>query len=124
MTGLTCTAVRRRLADFHDGELPVQTRIATQGHLNACDACVDELREYERVSAALRLAAAPGPSDDWTGVRPGVISRMRAQANETWLARVGRMVYDMHLAWIRLPSATATFLCGAIVPRMLHYASP
>ncbi len=124
MTGLTCTAVRRRLAEFHDGELPVQTRIAIQGHLNACEACVDELGEYERVSGALRLAAAPGPSDDWTGLRPGVISRMRAEANEAWLARMGRMFDDMHLVWIGLASTTATFLCGAIVLGMLHYASP
>jgi len=124
MTGLTCTAVRRRLAEFHDGELPVQDRIATQGHLNTCAACVDDLRAYERVSSALRLAAAPGPADDWTGLRPGVISRMRAEANEAWLARMGRMFDDMHLVWIGLASTTATFLCGTIVLGMLHYASP
>jgi putative zinc finger protein len=124
MTGLTCTAVRRRLAEFHDGELPVQNRIAIQGHLNACEPCLDELREYEDVSEALRLAAAPGPSDDWTGLRPGVIGRMRAEANEAWLARMGRMFDDMHLVWIGLASTAATFLCGAIALGMLHYASP
>jgi hypothetical protein len=124
MTGLTCSAVRRRLAEFYDGELPIQNRIAIQGHLNACDACLDELRGYEEVSSALRLAAAPGPSDDWTGLRPGVIGRMRAEANEAWLARMGRTFDDMHLVWIGLASTAATFLCGAIVLGMLHYASP
>lgn len=124
MTGLTCSAVRRRLGDFHDGELPVQKRIAVQGHLNACDACLAELRAYERISSALRLAAAPGPSDDWTGVRPGVIGRMRAEANEAWLARMGRTFDDMHLVWIGLASTAATFLCGAVVLSMLQYASP
>ena len=63
MTGLTCTAVRRRLAEFHDGELPVQKRIEIHGHLNECDGCIGELRGYESVSSALRLAAAPGPAD-------------------------------------------------------------
>jgi hypothetical protein len=116
--------VRRRLGDFHDGELPVHERIATQGHLNACDGCLEELRGYEDVSSALRLAAAPGPADDWTGLRPGVISRMRAEANEEWLARMGRMFDDMHLVWIGLASTAATFLCGSIVLGMLHYASP
>jgi anti-sigma factor RsiW len=124
MTGLTCTAVRRRLAEFHDGELPVQARIAIQGHLNTCAACVDDLRGYEDVSSALRLAAAPGPADDWTGLRPGVIGRMRAEANEAWLARMGRMFDDMHLVWIGLASTAATFICGTIVLGMLHYASP
>ena len=124
MTGLTCTAVRRRLAEFHDGELAIQKRIAIQGHLNDCDECLDELRGYETVSSALRLAAAPGPSDDWTGLRPGVIGRMRAEANEAWLARMGRTFDDMHLVWIGLASTVATFLCGAVVLGMLHYASP
>ncbi len=124
MTGLTCTAVRRRLAEFHDGELPVQKRIAIQAHLNGCDVCLDDLRGYEDVSSALRLAAAPGPADDWTGLRPGVIGRMRAEANEAWLARMRRTFDDMHLVWIGLASTAATFLCGTIVLGMLHYASP
>ena len=124
MTGLTCTAVRQRLGEFHDGELPVQKRIEIQGHLNLCDACLDDLRGYEDVSSALRLAAAPGPADDWTGLRPGVIGRMRAEANEAWLARLGRTFDDMHLVWIGLASTVGTFLCGAIALGMMHYASP
>jgi hypothetical protein len=124
MTGLTCTAVRRRLGEFHDGELPVQKRIEIQGHLNGCAGCLDELRGFEDVSSALRLSAAPGPADDWTGLRPGVISRMRAEANEAWLARLGRTFDDMHLVWIGLASTVGTFLCGAIALGMLHYASP
>jgi anti-sigma factor RsiW len=124
MTGLTCTAVRRRLAEFHDGELPVQERIALQGHLNTCAGCIEDLRAYEEVSSALRLVAVPGPADDWTGLRPGVIGRMRAEANEAWLAKMGRMFDDMHLVWIGLASTAATFICGTIVLSMLHYASP
>ena len=124
MTGLTCTAVRRRLGEFHDGELPVQKRIEIQGHLNVCGGCLDELRGFEDVSSALRLAAVPGPADDWTGLRPGVIGRMRAEANEAWLARLGRTFDDMHLVWIGLASTVGTFLCGAIALGMLHYASP
>jgi len=124
MTTLTCTAVRRRLAEFHDDELPIQQRISVQGHLNACEGCVEELRGYAGVAAALRLAAAPGPADDWTGLQPGVISRMRAEANEAWPARVARLFDDMHLVWIGLASTAATFLCGAVVLGMLHFASP
>ena len=30
----------------------------------------------------------------------------------------------MHLVWIGLASTAATFLCGAVVLGMLHYASP
>src|SRR3954469_3458466 len=124
MTGLTCAAVRQRLAAFHDDELGVQDRIAIQAHVNTCDGCQTELDAYQDVSAALRLGAAPGPADDWTGLTPGVISRMRAEANEAWLARVGRMFDDMHLVWIALASTAATLLVGTIVLGMLRFASP
>lgn len=124
MTGLTCAAVRQRLAAFHDDELGVQDRIAVQAHVNACVGCQAELGGYQAVSAALRLAAAPGPADDWTGLTPGVISRMRAEASEAWLARMGRMFDDMHLVWIALASTAGTLLVGAIVLGMLRFASP
>ena len=124
MTHLTCALVRRRLAEYHDDELPLQERISVQGHLHGCEACTDELDSYYSVTSALRLAAAPGPADDWTGLQPGVISRMRAEANEAWPARVGRLFDDMHLVWIGLASTAGTLLCGAVALGMLHFASP
>jgi len=124
MTPLTCPAVRRRLAEYHDDELPLQERIAVQSHLNGCGDCTGALDGLFAIGSALRLAAAPGPADDWTGLQPGVISRMRAEANEAWTACFARLFDDMHLVWIGLASTTATFLCGAIVLGLLHYASP
>jgi anti-sigma factor RsiW len=105
MTLLTCSAVRRRLAAFHDGELPVGETIAIEHHVNECPACIRELRELRSLGDALRIAAAPGPPDDWKGLQPGVISRMRAEADESWSARAQR-------------------LCGAVVLSMLHFAAP
>jgi hypothetical protein len=124
MTHLTCAMVRRRLAEYHDNELALQEQISVQGHLNGCEACTEELDGFYSVASALRLAAAPGPADDWTGLQPGVISRMRAEANEAWPARVGRLFDDMHLVWIGLASTAGTLLCGAIALGMLHFASP
>lgn len=125
MTGLTCMAVRQRLAAFHDDELPVQERIAVQSHVNKCEDCLAELQErYQAVGTALKLAAAPGPADDWTGLTPGVISRMRAEANQTWMARLARTFDDMHLVWIGLAASAGTVFCGAVVLGLLHFASP
>jgi anti-sigma factor RsiW len=124
MTVLTCSAVRQRLAAFHDDELCVGERIATQGHLNSCEACAAELRVFGEVGDAVRSAAARPGKDDWTGLQSDVISRMRAEAYESWTARVSRLFDDMHLVWIGLASTAATFLCGAIVLGMLHFASP
>lgn len=124
MTLLTCAAVQRRLQAFHDLELPVPEQIAVESHVNDCPPCARDLREVQALGDAMRLAAAPGPADDWTGLQPGVISRMRAEAHESWTARVARAFDDLHLVWIGLASTAATCLCAGTMLSMLHYASP
>jgi hypothetical protein len=124
MTLLTCAAVRRRLPAFYDRELPVPDLIAIEGHLHDCPPCSRDLHDLQEVGAALRLAAAPAPSDDWTGLRSGVISRMRAEAHESWTARARRAFDDLHLVWIGLASTAATVVCAGTMLSMLHFASP
>jgi putative zinc finger protein len=124
MTLMTCAAVQRRLQAFHDRELQVADLIAIEGHLHDCPPCARDLNDLQSVGNALRLAAAPAPPDDWTGVRSGVISRMRAEAHESWTARVRRAFDDLHLVWIGLASTVATCLCAGAVLSMLHFASP
>jgi anti-sigma factor RsiW len=124
MTLLTCTAVRRRLPAFYDRELAVRDLIAVEAHLADCPPCAGELRELRSLGEAMRLASAGAPTDDWTGLQSGVIGRMRAEAHESWTARVGRMFDDLHLVWIGLASTAATFLCGAVALSALHFASP
>jgi hypothetical protein len=114
MTLLTCAAVRRRLAAFHDRELPIADLISVEGHIKDCPPCARELRELERVGDALRLAAAPGPADDWAGLAPGVVSRMSAEHDESFRARTSRFFEDMHFVWIGLASTAASLLCAAI----------
>ena len=121
---LTCAAVRRRLSAFHDRELPIRDLIAIESHLSDCPPCASELRGLQAVGQALRMAAAPGPADDWTGVQPGVISRMRAEANESFAARASRFFDDLHLVWIGLAATAATFLCGAVALSALYFGSP
>ena len=124
MTLLTCSAVRRRLPLLHDDELPIADTIALETHVKECTRCAQELSGLRDLRDVLRLAVAPGPADDWTGLQPGVISRMKAEEEESWTARAGRLLDDLHLVWIGLASTAATFLCGAIVLGMLHFASP
>jgi hypothetical protein len=124
MTLLTCAAVRRRLPAFHDRELAVGELISIESHLHDCPPCARDLRALQNIGEALRAAAAPAPSDDWTGLRSSVISRMRAEAHESWAARTGRAFDDLHLVWIALASTVATVVCSGVVLSMLHFASP
>jgi len=121
---LTCATVQRRLPAFHDRELPIPDLIAIENHVHECPPCAGELQALRSVGDALRLAAAPGPADDWTGLQPGVIGRMRAEAHESWAARAGRFFDDLHLVWIGFAATAATFLCGAVALSALHYGSP
>jgi hypothetical protein len=124
MTLMTCAAVVRRIAAFHDRELPVGEMIAIETHVYECPPCARVLRDLRSVGDALRVVAAAAPADDWTGLQSGVISRMRAEEHESLGARAHRMFEDMHLVWIGLASTVATFLCGGIVLSMLQFASP
>jgi putative zinc finger protein len=124
MTVLTCAAVRQRLAAYYDDELPLQDRIAVQGHVNDCPGCSLDLQQFVAMGEAVRLTSAPGPADDWNGLQPGVISRMRAEAHESWTAKFSRLFDDLHLVWIGLASTAGTCICAAIVFGMLHFASP
>jgi hypothetical protein len=124
MTLLTCQAVRRRLPAFHDRELPVPELIEIEAHVSDCAQCTHELHTLQHVGDAIRLVSAPAPAEDWTGLQPGVISRMRAEDHESWSAWTARLFDDMHLVWIALASTAATFLCGAVALSALHFASP
>jgi anti-sigma factor RsiW len=123
MTLMTCSSVRRRLQSFHDRELPIRDLIDVESHVGTCPPCARDLRELQSLGEALRLAAAPGPSDDWTGLQPGVISRMRAERSASWGARAQRFIDDVHLVWIGLASATATVVLTGSMLNVV-YAAP
>ena len=116
MTLMTCSSVRRHLHAFYDRELPVRELISIEGHVETCPPCTHELRAIRSIGDGLRLAAAPGPTDDWTGLQPGVISRMRAEHTQSLAARAQRFIDDVHLVWIGFASAAATLvLAGSIL---------
>lgn len=124
MTLLTCATVRRRLPAFYDRELTIPELIEIESHVTDCPPCASELKDLRTVGDVLRDAAAPGPADDWTGLQSGVISRMRAEAHESWTAQLSRMFDDMHLVWIGLAAAVATIVCGSVALGVVHFASP
>lgn len=118
---LTCRSVQQRLPAFHDRELPIPELIAIESHVQGCPPCARELRELRELGHALREAGTARPSEDWTGLQPGVIGRMRAEAHQSWPARASRFLDELHLVWIGLAATAATFLCGAVALSALHY---
>lgn len=120
MTLMTCSSVRRRLQSFHDRELPVREMIDVEAHVGTCPPCARDLRELQSIGEALRLGGAPAQADNWAGVQPGVISRMRAEQHESWTARAQRFIDDVHLVWIGLASAAATIVLAGSILGIVH----
>ncbi len=123
MTLFTCAAVRRRLHAFHDRELPIRELFDIEEHVHSCARCTGEVRAMRAVGDALRLAAAPGPADDWSGLQWAVVGRMRAEAAQSLPARASRMFDDLHLVWIGLAATLASVFCGAVALGALHFAT-
>lgn len=120
MTLLTCSSVQRRLQAFYDRELPVRDLIDIGAHVETCPPCTRDLRELQGIGAALRVAAAPAPADDWAGLQSGVLSRMRVERQASWPARAQRAIDDVHLVWIGLASATATIVLAGSILTIMH----
>jgi anti-sigma factor RsiW len=120
MTLMTCASVRRRLQCYHDRELPVRDMIAVEAHVGGCPPCARDLKNLQFLGDALRLAAASSPAEDWAGLQPGVIGRMRAEQTQSLPARAQRFIDDVHLVWIGLASAAATVILAGSILSILH----
>lgn len=122
---MTCSAVRRQLQGFHDGELPVAAQVAVQGHLDWCAACSDWLGDIQFVRAALR-GGAPGREllshEAAAAFIAAVISRRSAEEDASVLSRLHRMFDDMHLVYAGVGAAAATAACIVIMMGMMWFA--
>lgn len=126
MTRLDCTHVRERLAAFHDGELPLDDHIAVASHLGECSACAGECRQLEWLAGMLRSAVVPRPLDrrDAEAMLASVVSRHRAEREQSLGARIGRMFEDWHLVYAALSATCATVVCATVLLSLWHFAPP
>lgn len=123
----TCSDARRHLAEYHDGELAIDQQVVMENHLGRCPACASEARGLRTVAAALRVAAASRTQGidvrRMEGVAAGVVSRMKAEREESLGRTVQRMFEDFHLVWAALGATAATFACLAITVGIFYFGS-
>ncbi len=114
----SCSPVRRLLGEYHDHELPIDQQVAVEGHLRRCPACAAEARGLHTVSTVLRVAALDRTRDadlrPLDGLASDVISRMRAEREESLSRTIERRFEDFHLVWAALGATAATVACVAI----------
>jgi hypothetical protein len=125
MMARACWHLRRQLSAFHDGEFPVGDQIAVQAHLRECPACAAEVREMGDLGSCLRagaLAAGVQP-EEWEGLPSIVVSRMKAEDDESISGWTGRLFEDLHLVWAALGATGATVACLALIFAIFYYAA-
>lgn len=124
MTSTQCRRIRREFGAFVDGELPGATMLRVSQHLEACAACSDEVKALRGIGDLMREAAADSSAlvEDLGGLAGGVVSRVRAEQAQSWLAVFGRLSEDWHWVVVGAGSVTATFLSALIVSGLILIA--
>lgn len=131
MKHMLCASVNRVLEAYHDGELPIQEQIAVASHVSECALCASQAKSLRMVRDALRATADTTPDEQATparveahlnGMAAAVISRVKAERQQSLPVRVARAFEDMHLVWAALAATTATATCAAVVAGVLYFA--
>jgi hypothetical protein len=129
MRTLSCASTRRRLHAFHDRELPVSDQIAVGAHLEWCGECASHYAELRFVRVALR-ATAPGRTalsmlsrEEAGGFAAAIVSRVKAEYDQSLFVRLREMFADMHLVYAGLGATVATAVCVMIMLGMMRFAT-
>lgn len=119
-----CSAVRRRLSAFHDGELPLHERAAVQEHLSGCEACAAEARSMREIGEALRIAAAVRLDEqepNLAALPASVVSRFSAERSESIGGRLSRAFEDLHVVWVALGATGSAVACVALIVGLFQF---
>jgi len=124
--GYGCVDVRDRLEAFHDGELPIDERIAIQNHLGECGSCSATASELAELGSTLRgLAASAGEHQPVETLRISahVMERLNVEESFSMRAQITEWFQDMHLVWAGLGASVATAICIVGSASVLHAAN-
>jgi hypothetical protein len=121
-----CADVRERLEAFHDGELPINDRIAIQQHLADCGPCSMTASDLAELGSTLRECAAAGIEHEPVELQrlsSHVVERLKVEARFSLRAQVSEWFQDMHLVWAGLGASLATLICVIGSASVLHAAN-
>ena len=124
--GYGCVDVRDRLEAFHDGELPIDERIAIQQHLGECGSCNAAAGELVELGSTLRdLAAGAAKHEPVETLRISahVIDRLKVEESFSMRAQITEWFQDMHLVWAGIGASVATAICIVGSASVLHAAN-
>jgi len=117
-----CRTVKRQLGAYVDGELTGAARLRLFRHLGECEDCSDEVRTIGRLGGMLRGVVAAEPVVvGLDGLAAGVVSRVRAEAAQTWRARLRRAVDDCRWLLVGTGSIAGSFATAVVLTVLLVF---
>jgi hypothetical protein len=129
---LGCDAAREMLQPFVDLELPMAEQVELEAHLRWCDICTAHVEDLRLIGAALRVGAAAPPvhpedAGAMTSIQSEVLTRIRAEHEQSLPVRLREAFADMHFLWPALGATVALVGCLAAVTavnRVMRYEYP
>jgi hypothetical protein len=124
---LGCETAREMLQAFVDDELPMHDRVAVESHLRWCSTCAARVEDMRLIGDALRVGAMCAHSDDdrreLAALQDGVLSRVRAEHEQSFTMQMRALFQDLHLFWAGLGATAAVVVCLFGAVSVLHAAS-
>jgi len=113
---LGCDAARELLQPFVDRELAVAEQVELEAHLRWCETCAAHVEDLQLIGAALRVGAAVPPvhpEDEaaMAAIQSGVLTRIRAERDQSLPVRFREAFADMHFFWPALGATAALVIC-------------
>ena len=126
MTRITCNRARAHLAQFIDGEMRGPDVLLVGQHVGSCAPCADEAQALRDLGDQLRSASAAiaVPLDDLAGLADGVISRVHAEEQQSWTAKLTRGLDDLHWVLAGAGAVVAAVVSALIVAMVMATSTP
>jgi len=121
MTRVLCARVRPLLGSLVDGELSGADMLRVTAHLGECHACAGEFDALRRIGDLLRTTATSTEIPSMAGLADGLITRVRAESEQSWRGLFQRAVDSWHWTIVGLGSVTATAVVTLIVSAVLMF---
>lgn len=126
MTNLSCSAARRRLQAFHDGELQAVDQTDVRSHVEWCDDCAAELaglrllREHFR---SVTLGRTVLSDEEGAALQATVIGRLEAEDRMSLATGVREFFDDKYLVYARLTALAAALACVVSLFGIMRFAA-
>ena len=111
---LGCEHARELLDGFVDGELIMADQVALESHLRWCRPCAARVEDMRLIGASMRVAVpslAPDDTRALTAIQSGVLTRIRAEREQSFAVQIRGMFDDMRLLWPAVGATAALVAC-------------